>query len=38
MNQWLRFSSAYETSMAVTATSPKIVSGFILFPEELWVF
>jgi hypothetical protein len=31
MNQWLRFSRAYETNIAVTANSPKIVSGFIRF-------
>jgi hypothetical protein len=35
MNQWLRFSSAYETSIAVTATSPKIVNGFIQLPESV---
>jgi hypothetical protein len=29
MNQWLRFSNAYETSMQVTANNPKIVTGFI---------
>ena len=34
-NQWLRFSSAYETSIAVTAASPKIVSGFILLSESV---
>jgi len=33
MSQGLRLSSAYETSIAVTATSPKIVSGFILLSE-----
>jgi hypothetical protein len=29
MNQGLRFSNVYETSMQVTANNPKIVSGFI---------
>jgi hypothetical protein len=31
MYQWLRFSNVYVTSMAVTANSPKIVSGFTEF-------
>jgi hypothetical protein len=36
MNKLLRFSGAYEISMAVAAIVPKIVRGFIRVPVRAW--